>query len=196
MFSDPDTKAMKKVFRSDNSDLKHEETVFFGKNHVSVRKTQAYTIRNRAIYRYAGKSRKHFKVGDSEAGLLVKKIARKAERWLRKAYGIDVKFNTAIHTHYPSKGDKSPSQSKNGLPYHDDLSRSNLRSDSPVVSFVFGEARPILFRRKDNRSKQFSVTPGDGDTYVMLPGCQEVYEHCVSAGHEARDSITLRCVQK
>lgn len=187
-----------RAFRAFYDEMEHETVKMYGKEHViKGRMTTAFSLRKKATYRYSGKTRDHRDANASPMGLAIQEIAKKAEAWLKEEHGVDQKFNTAIFTHYAAKEPgKTPAQSKNGLPFHDDLNRSNMVPNTAVVSFVLGEARPVLFRPKDDHDKTYAVQAGHGGAYVMLPGCQGTYQHCVTNGHEARDSVTLRTVQE
>jgi alkylated DNA repair dioxygenase AlkB len=154
------------------------------------RRTGAFLLYpNSDPYHYAGKTREHH-----EAPQIVKEIAEKVQAELKKA-GIDQVFNTAIFTKYlpPSKEDPND---KGDLNWHDDQSGSNLQEYSVVASVVFGEARSIFLRRKDDHKDIQEFVPGDGYFYAMLPGCQKTHHHRVKAGKGVRYSFTFRTTKK
>jgi alkylated DNA repair dioxygenase AlkB len=150
------------------------------------RRTGAFLLKkNSKPYYYSKKTREHH-----EAPQIVKEIAEKVQDELKKA-GIDQVFNTAIFTKYlpPSKEDPND---KGDLNWHDDQSGSNLVKNSVVASVVFGEARSIFLRRKDDHKDIQEFVPGDGYFYAMLPGCQKTHQHRVKAGKGVRYSFTFR----
>lgn len=166
-----------------------ETGVMRGKPYVSKRETLAFRLKGYTGrgYRYTGGVRRHY-----PANKTLEKLGAAANRILADL-GIDQTLNTGIVTYYPAKErGKSPSASKNGLTYHSDTS-PNLKKNSAIVAFTFGEARPL--RLKDNTSREVTeIRPAHGDAYVMLPGSQEAEKHCVPNGHDERWSVTFRTV--
>jgi len=191
------TKGLRKIQEVFHGVVPKKEVVkMWGKEIVvDKRLTEAVSVRGGAKYRYSGKTREH-RNDKSPMRRAIKKIAKKVEQWLEKEHGLKQKFNTAIFTRYVSadKGE-TKSTAKNGLGWHDDLLRANMVPNSAVASFVLGEGRPILFRPKDDHKKVYAINAEHGSAYVMLPGCQQTYQHCVPTGLEERVSVTLRCVE-
>jgi alkylated DNA repair dioxygenase AlkB len=163
-------------------------TVFGRKYEKKCRQTIALSL-GAATYGYTGKVRVHH-----PAPPLVVEMADLVSAKLKEEEGIDQKFNTAIFTRYspPSTEDKND---KGDLNWHDDLTGSNLAKRSAVATVVFGERRTVYLRNKKDHSKKQQLSPGDGDFYVMLPGCQEEWQHRVEKGKGVRYSFTFRLVR-
>lgn len=158
---------------------------------VKQRETLALWLADAATtYGYAGKTRPHV-----EAPPVVKAMAKRLQAKIKKKTGVDQEFNTAILTRYGPPSKEKPSD-KGDLSWHDDEGRSNLERDSVVASVVFGEARTVFLRRKDDHKEQQSLCPGDGEFYAMIPGCQRDWQHRVEKGTRERLSLTFRTVKK
>lgn len=197
LFSPRKIRKMQRSFRRFCPQMMRETVKFAGAEYtIENRLTTAFTVREQKIYRYSGKARLHRDVRFSEMGVVIQKVAKKIEKWLKKEHGIKKKFNTAIVTRYLAKeAGKTTAQSNNGLPWHDDLTRSNMMPGTPVASFVLGEGRRVYLRKKVQHDRVFEINAEHGSVYAMLPGCQEEFDHCVPTGHDERVSITLRCVK-
>jgi len=171
--------------------LEPETGVMMGKHwEQKCRQTLALWLTDKgATYSYAGKTRAHI-----EAPPLVKEMARKLQAKVLEQTGVQQEFNTAIFTRYLPPSKEKPSD-KGDLNWHDDESRSNLKKDSVVGSVVFGEARGVFLRRKADHKEQQVLRPGDGEYYVMLPGCQRDWQHRVEKGKGVRTTLTFRTVE-
>jgi hypothetical protein len=169
-----------------------ETGVVRGKSCTLARRTAAYSIGPESkVYRYSGKTRPHSQCSLTSAGRNIERLARRIEKLLEGRQT----FNTAILTYYPGKEEgKSPTASKNGLPWHDDLTRTNLVPGSCVASVVFGEARKVSFRSKDDKQAVQTYAPSDGQCYVFKEDGK--YQHRVHCGDDERISITFRTVKE
>jgi hypothetical protein len=86
--------------------------------------------------------------------------------------------------------------------YRDDKSVINWHSDrealkTPIYSISIGGARKFTLRDKQTQT-EFSFTLYDGDLFLMKPGCQDRFEHCIKsckALSEPRISITFRQIE-
>ena len=87
--------------------------------------------------------------------------------------------------------------------YHDKNSKINWHSDrealrSPIYSVSIGGTRQFCLRDK-NTKEVFTFNLHDGDLFIMKPGCQERYEHCIKSlksFNMPRISITFRKIEE
>ncbi len=53
-------------------------------------------------------------------------------------------------------------------------------SDNFICGLSLGNTRKLNFRKMDNHSKKWEYILKPGSIYVMLPGCQDLYEHRIA----------------
>ena len=77
----------------------------------------------------------------------------------------------------------------------------DLDPDAPIASVSFGVSRDFVIARRDDRSKQFSLSLTSGSLLVMAGSMQKKYLHGIPCGYQqlngARFNITFRvCVPR
>jgi len=81
--------------------------------------------------------------------------------------------------------------SRNWLGWHSDDS-PEMDPARPIVSVSLGQAREIQIRSLEDKSIKYSYMLEPGSAFIMLPGCQQKWEHRIpKAGFIAKPRVSL-----